>query len=248
MSAGGFESIEECINSANADFENHKKQFGSAQFFEIKLRKYGKTEKEISRKEIFPVFPPVISNDEKVWWNEEKQDWETIDEAVSRQSNVDLGNDCDGDLEAMENDLIAMNNEEKDAEKIIIARSTFSEGKFSVSIRNGFTEETVRDFLPTQEMAIQCAQFVSNREGIDIIENQAAKDDAFEKWFHDNAHRMEFHCIAPFCSYCNKDVTHEAYYIGITDAGIPFEFCKQCRDMLQQRKASETSQLERIGA
>jgi hypothetical protein len=140
-----------------------------------------------------------------------------------------------------------MNNEKKDAEKIIITRSAFSKGKFSVSIRKGFTEETVREFLPTQEMAIQCAQFVSKREGIDIIENQAAKDDKIEAWFHDNAHRMEFHCIAPFCSYCDKDVTHEVYYVGITDAGIPFEFCKQHRDMLQQRKASETSQLERIG-
>src|SRR5262252_1344797 len=186
----------------------------------------------------------VKDNDEKVWWNKEKQDWETIDEAVARQSNVDLDDDCDGDLEAMENDLIAMNNEEKDAEKIVIERSD-SEGKFRVSIYSGFlSKEVIRDFLPTQEMAIQCAQFASVKEGIDIIENQAAKDDEFEQWFHDNAHRMEFHCITTFCSYCNKDVTHVAYYVGITNAGIPFEFCKQCRDMLQQRKAAETSQLE----
>ena len=47
----------------------------------------------------------VKDNDEKVWWNEEKQDWETIDEAVAHQSNVDLGDDCDGDLEALENEL-----------------------------------------------------------------------------------------------------------------------------------------------
>ena len=82
----------------------------------------------------------------------------------------------------------------------------------------------------------------------EIEKARAEKDDKVEQWFHDNAHRMDFHCIAPFCSYCNKDVTHEVYYIGITDAGIPFEFCKQCRDMLQQRKDAQTSELERIGA
>ncbi len=169
-------------------------------------------------------------------------DVETVNEPVIIEYE---DSDVDGDCEALENDLIAMNNEEKDAVKIIIARSLISEGKFSVEISD---YGIVRDLLPTQEMAIECAGFISKREGIDIIENQAEKDDKFEAWFHDNAHRMEFHCIAPFCSYCNKDVTHEAYYIGITDAGIPFEFCKKCRDMLQRRKASETSEIERIGA
>lgn len=214
--------------------------------------------------------PEYIINlgDEKVWWNEEKQDWETIDESVSRQSIVDLGNDCDGDLEAMENDLIAMNNEEKETEKIVIERSEKSEGKFSVSIFTGFTREIIRDFLPTQEIAIQCAQFASVKEGIDIVENQAAKDDEFEQAnnsdidpfveisdeniqqkFLKRVPHFNFYIYIPICSACEREMSNdEIWYVGIDDTNIPFEFCQACKDHATITKSQMEQQLERISS
>ena len=79
----------------------------------------------------------------------------------------------------------------------------------------------------------------------EIEENEEiASDDEVDQWFIERAHEFKFHPFVTTCSMCFK---REAFYVGVTQHGTPFEFCRQCRNQLQALKIERTQSPERFG-
>lgn len=70
-------------------------------------------------------------------------------------------------------------------------------------------------------------------------------EETVEQWYRDRASTFTFHSFAPYCSMCCRD---NPSYVGITENGTPFEFCRQCRDDLKRKKDEMLTSPERIGA
>lgn len=75
-------------------------------------------------------------------------------------------------------------------------------------------------------------------------EHQEKSDDGIDRWFDERATLFTFH---PFGNWCSRCMVNEAYYIGVTDCGTPFQFCKSCRDDLVWRADAAKQSPERFG-
>lgn len=73
---------------------------------------------------------------------------------------------------------------------------------------------------------------------------EIASDDEVDQWFIERASEFEFHPFVTRCSMCFK---REAFYVGVTTHGTPFEFCQICRDDLVRRADAAKQSPERFG-
>jgi hypothetical protein len=78
----------------------------------------------------------------------------------------------------------------------------------------------------------------------DTIEDDVFNDNEIEEWYRARAVTFTFHSFAPYCSMCFRD---NPSYVGITENGTPFEFCRKCRDELIRKKDEMLASPERFG-
>ena len=127
--------------------------------------------------------------------------------------------------EELDNDTSHLSEWNAKLEKI--RKSSLGDLGFLESLRNAFTNEEFRALGDEeQRLVIQAWLYPSTDDDVE--------EENVEQWYLENAHRMEFHSFAPYCSVCGN----ESHYVGITASCIPFEFCKSCRDKLVRYKAS----------
>jgi len=164
---------------------------------------------------------------EKIWWDDEKQEYNTIDYAIEKQ---------------WKNRLQTMREKS-------VAGINFSDALATVIDNGEF--RTLSD--EQQCELIQAWLYPTNDEGEietrseDEIREQLWEDDdsvETDEWYRQRASDFEFHPILTTCGYCNE---REACYNGITSGcydaidnkthnGVIFQFCKICRDELQMIK------------
>ena len=103
----------------------------------------------------------------------------------------------------------------------------------SISVMNALTMQDTRSDEEIREQLWND----NNPENCDGCAN-------VDRWFIERAHEFEFHPFVTTCSMCSE---REAFYVGVTQHGTPFEFCCQCRDQLQTLKIERTQSSERFG-
>ena len=107
------------------------------------------------------------------------------------------------------------------------------------------SNEQYRALTDEQQRLLICAWLYPTNDE-DVIDDgfDQETDEKVEQWYRDRATTFTFHSFAPFCSMCFRD---NPSYVGITENGTPFEFCRQCRDELKRKKDEILTPSERIG-
>jgi len=117
-----------------------------------------------------------IEMSEKIWWDDEKQEYNTIDYGVAKQ---------------WQNRLQTLREKS-------IADINFSDALDSVITRGEYRSLTNEQ----QRELIQAWLYPTNDEG----EIDDTCDDAkVEQWYRDRATTFTFHSFAPYCSMCFRD-------------------------------------------
>lgn len=82
---------------------------------------------------------------------------------------------------------------------------------------------------------------VEDEEDISEVEQEKNEN---KEWFTSRASDFDFHPFGFRCSICSDS---DPAYVGVTKRGIPFQFCRKCRDEMQGLKDTLNASPERFG-
>jgi len=126
----------------------------------------------------------------------------------------------------------------------IIRESSVANIGFTDSLTKALNGHSLKDLSDEgQRELIQTWLYSTNDDDDDDVFDEET-DKKVEQWYRDRATTFTFHSFAPYCSMCFRD---NPSYVGITEQGTPFEFCRQCRDELKRKKDELMTPPERFG-
>ena len=180
---------------------------------------------------------------EKIWWDDEDQEYNTIDYAIAKQWKYRL--------QTMREKSIAGINF-SDALDVVITRGEYR------TLSDNKQRELIQAWLyPTNDNGeIDCSDCADQASIAAPGETVLCKTHSDEKhygdmreFFNDNLETLEFRPYMPFCSQCGND---KPVYIGLIPNSynkmVSFAFCVDCRDELTLKRNAATAAQERIGA
>ena len=105
------------------------------------------------------------------------------------------------------------------------------------STRKNFTDHNIEKSNTHRPYCLVCGTSIEHHPTL-LLEEEIHED---YQWYLDRAEGFEFYPFVHQCVMCDQ----EAFYVGVTSNGTPFEFCRQHRDELKRLKDTKNFKSER---